>query len=149
MKSTLVSSEGIKKILKIEVDAETVSSAFEAELKKVGKKVTLPGFRKGKAPMSAVRASYGKSVIPDVIESLVNKNYFLALKEHDLHPVSSPHIDFENIVDGQGFVFSAQVETKPNISLTKYKSFNFKKETPSIEDSQVQSTLNKILESSR
>ena len=147
MKSNLLPSKSLKRLLKIEVDAKAVSLAFETELKKIGKKVSLPGFRKGKAPLKALRASYGKTVIPNVVENLVNENYLLAIKEHDIHPVSSPKIDFEEIVDQQGFIFSALIEVKPDISLKKYKSFEFKREELSVEESRIQSTIDKLLDS--
>jgi trigger factor len=110
MKSTIETTSGLKRTLKIEVDQNAVKAAFEKEFQKIQKDLVLPGFRKGKAPMDQVRATYKGRVINDVVENLVNQNYFEALKEHNLHPVSMPQIDLEEITEDKGFSFKATLE---------------------------------------
>lgn len=147
MKSSLESNEGLKRTLKIEVGPEAVKAAFESEFQKIQKNLVLPGFRKGKAPMDQIRASYRGRVINEVVEALVNKNYFEALKEHDLHPVSMPQIDLDEITEDKGFSFKATLEVKPEIKLSKYKNFELKKESASVDEEKVQSIIDQILES--
>ena len=147
MKSSLEASTGLKRTLKIEVGPEAVKAAFEVEFQKIQKNLVLPGFRKGKAPMDQVRAMYKGRVINDVVDHLVNKNYFEALKEHKLHPVSMPQIDLDEITDDKGFSFKATLEVKPEIKLSKYKDFELKKEVAKVDDQKVQDIINQILDS--
>lgn len=147
MKSTIESSTGLKRILKIEVDSEAVKKAFEKEFNKVRQNVTLPGFRKGKAPMDKIKASYKANVTSDVVENLVNQNYFEALKQHDLYPVSLPKIDLDKIDEEKGFSFTAELEIKPEVVLKKYTNFEIKKEEPKIDESRIQTVIDQILNS--
>lgn len=146
MKSSIETSDGLKRTLKIEVDATAVKAAFETEFQKIQKNLVLPGFRKGKAPMDQVRAMYRGRVINDVVENLVNKNYFEALKEHKLHPVSMPQIDLEEITEDKGFTFKATLEVKPEIKLSKYKDFELTKQAAKVDEEKVQNVINQILD---
>jgi trigger factor len=147
MKSTIETTSGLKRTLKIEVDQNAVKAAFEKEFQKIQKDLVLPGFRKGKAPMDQVRATYKGRVINDVVENLVNQNYFEALKEHNLHPVSMPQIDLEEITEDKGFSFKATLEVKPEIKLSKYKNFELTKKAAKVDDEKIQNIINQILES--
>ncbi len=147
MKSSLESSNGLKRTLKIEIEPAAVLAAFEIEFQKIQKNLVLPGFRKGKAPMDQIRAMYRSRVINDVVDNLVNKNYFEALKEHKLHPVSMPQIDLNEITEDKGFSFTATLEVKPEIKLSKYKGFELKKEVAKVEEEKVQNIISQILDS--
>ncbi len=147
MKSTLESTEGLKKTIKVEVDASAVKAALEKEFNKIQKNLVLPGFRKGKAPMDQVKASYKGKVISDVVESLVNANYFQAIQEHKLHPVSMPQIDLSEITEDKGFSFTASFEVKPEIKLKKYKDFKLSKKAAIVDEDKIQNIINQILES--
>lgn len=147
MKSSIETSNGLKRTLKIEVAPEAVKAAFEAEFKKIQKNLVLPGFRKGKAPMDQVRAMYQGRVTNDVVENLVNSNYFEALKEHKLHPVSMPQIDLEEINQDKGFTFKATLEVKPEVTLAKYKDLELTKEVAKVDEQKVDEVINQILDS--
>lgn len=146
MKSSIEASNGLKRTLKIEVDPAAVKAAFEVEFKKIQKNLVLPGFRKGKAPMDQVRAMYQGRVSSDVVESLVNQNYFAALNEHNLHPVSMPEIDFEGINEEQGFSFKATLEVKPEVKLSKYKGFELTKEAAKVDEAKIEDIIKQILD---
>lgn len=147
MKSTIESTEGLKKTIKVEIDAEAVKSALEKEFQKIQKNLVLPGFRKGKAPIEQVRTTYKGRVISDVVESLVNANYFKAIQEHKLHPVSMPQINLSEVTDDKGFSFTATFEVKPEIKLKKYKDFSLNKKEASVSEEKVQNIITQILES--
>ncbi len=147
MKSSIETSDGLKRTLKIEVEQEIVQAAFEKEFQKIQKNLVLPGFRKGKAPMDQVRSMYRGKVVNEVVEGLVNRNYFEALKEHDLHPVSMPQIDLDEVTEDKGFSFKATVEVKPEIELKKYKEFELTKEKPIVDEEKVQTVIDQILDS--
>lgn len=147
MKSSIESTEGLLKKIKVEVDPETVKFALEKEFQRIQKNLVMPGFRKGKAPMDQVRAAYKDRVISEAVEKLVNSHYFEALKEHDLHPVSMPEIDLSEISQDKGFSFTATFEVKPEISLQKYKDFNFTKKEVVVGEEQILKIINQILDS--
>lgn len=147
MKSTIETSEGLKRKLKIMVDQDKVKSAFEEQFEKIRGEVTLKGFRKGKAPLSQIKSMYREQVTREVVENLVNSNYISALHEHDLQPINYPKIDLDEIDEDKGFSFTAEIEVRPDVELKKYEGLEIEKEEVSIDKSRVQEVLDQILNS--
>lgn len=147
MKSTIESSEGLKRTLNIEIGPEAVTEAFEKQFKKIQKDAEAPGFRKGKVPMDQVKAKYRTVVVNDVVESLVNSGYIQALQEHKLHPINMPQIDLNEITEDKGFSFKATLEVRPEIELKKYKDFKLEKESGKVDEEKIEGIIKQILES--
>ena len=127
---TLIKSEKAEKsTVKIEfsVNKEVFDAAVEKVYKKQVKKITVPGFRAGKAPKSVIERMYGKGVFyEDAINDLIPENYTAALKEADITPVGQPEIDIVSI-DENGLVLSAIVPVKPECKLEGYKGIEVEK----------------------
>ena len=77
--------------LTIEVSAEDLDKAMEKAYQKQKNRITIPGFRKGKAPRKMIERMYGKGVFrEDAVNALVPEHYSKALEECDLEIVSQP-----------------------------------------------------------
>ena len=108
--------------LTIEVSAEDLDKAMERAYQKQKSKITLPGFRKGKAPRKMIERMYGKGVfMEDAVNALVPEHYSKALDECDLEIVSQPDINVTQMEPGKALIFTAEVAVKPEVTLGDYK----------------------------
>ncbi len=114
-KAEIISSEGLRRTLRIETPSANVQNAFDDEFRKIQKRVTLKGFRKGKAPLSHIRSQFGAEVQGDVIEKLVSSSYQSALESLELHPATMPKVTNITLNEGEPFVCTAEVEVFPEI----------------------------------
>lgn len=130
--------------LTIEVTAEELEQAIEGAYKKQKNKITLPGFRKGKAPRHMIEKMYGKGVfLEDAANSLIPTAYSKAVDECDLELVSRPEIDVVQIEQGKPFIFTAEVAVKPEVTLGEYKGLEVPKTSAEVTDEEVDAELDK------
>ena len=107
--------------LEIEVGADVLEAGLEKAYKKMAKRFTIPGFRKGRAPRHMVERAYGAQVLYEgVIDEICPEYYEKAIKENDIHPVDQPDLDLVEIEKGKPFIFSATVVVKPEVKLGQY-----------------------------
>ena len=114
--------------LKIEIEAEKFNEAIKKVYFQSAKYFNIPGFRKGKAPQNIVEKYYGKEIFyEDAFNELVPDEYEKALEENKIEAVSKPQIDIITMEKGQDLVFTATVQTKPEVELGKYKGIEIPK----------------------
>ena len=108
--------------LTIEVSAENFEKAVQAAYNKQKKNITIPGFRKGKAPRKMIEKMYGAGIFyDDAVNATINNEYPGAANESGLDIVSSPEIEVVQIEAGKPFIFTALVAVKPEVTLGEYK----------------------------
>ncbi len=105
---------------------EDLDIAFEKAYKKAAKKLKLPGFRVGKAPIDLVKKQLGDSVLEDAIEILLIDTYNSVLEQLKPKPISLPIFNIVNLDKSNGVEFTAEYEFLPEIHLTKYKKIKAK-----------------------
>lgn len=130
--------------VKLEITVE--ASKFDDAMKKVyfksAKYFNIPGFRKGKAPMNIVEKYYGKEIFyEDAFNEVASIAYEEALKENNVDAVSHPTIDVVQMEKGQDLIFTAVVQTKPEIELGKYKGIEIKKIEYNVSDDDINHEL--------
>ncbi len=130
--------------LTIEVSAEELEKAIEGAYQKNKNKISLPGFRKGKAPRKMIEKMYGKEVFyEDAANALIPDAYEKALDECTEEIVSSPKIDVVQLEAGQPFIFTAEVALKPEVTLGKYKGVSVEKADVEVSDDEVNAEIDK------
>ncbi len=130
--------------LTIEVSAEELDKAIEKAYEKNKKKISIPGFRKGKAPRKMIEQMYGKEVFyEDAVNELIPTAYEGALEECSEEVVSSPKIDVVQIEAGKPFIFTAEVALKPEVTLGKYKGVKVDKIDVAVLDEEVDAEIAK------
>lgn len=108
--------------LTIEVSAEELEKALQAAYLKQRKNISVPGFRKGKVPRQMIEKMYGPEIFyDDAANALLPDAYAKAYDECELDIVSQPTIDVVQIEKGKPFIFTAEVATKPEVTLGEYK----------------------------
>ena len=124
--------------LTIEVSAEDLDKAMEKAYQKQKSRISLPGFRKGKAPRKMIESMYGKGVfMEDAVNSLVPQEYTKALGECDLEIVSQPEINVTQMEPGKALIFTADVAVKPEVTLGDYKGVEVPKAEIAVTDEEV------------
>ena len=126
-----VKSEQVEKNLvklTFEISREELEKGISEAYKKNAKKISIPGFRKGKVPKAMIEQYYGEEVFyDDAINFVLPEIYDAAVKEAGVDPVARPEIDIEEIKKGEPIVVTALVTTKPEVKLGKYKSIKIDK----------------------
>ncbi len=138
-----------KNELKLEFTVE--AKKFDETMKKVYFKTVkyfnIPGFRKGKAPMNIVERHYGKEIFyEDTFNEILQEVYEKELKENDITAVSYPDLDVKQIGKGQDLIFTAVVQTKPEVKLGKYKGIEIKKIEYNVSDEDINHELGHMQE---
>ena len=114
--------------LTIEVSADDLEKALQSAYNKQKSKINIPGFRKGKVPRQMIEKMYGPEIFyDDAANALIPKAYSEAYDECELEIVSQPKIDVVQIEKGKPFIFTAEVATKPEVTLGEYKGLKVDK----------------------
>ncbi|MBS5726108.1 MAG: trigger factor [Clostridiales bacterium] len=130
--------------LKIEIDPGTFAEAVDKIYKKRAKNITVPGFRRGKAPRSIVEKMYGKGVFyEDAINDLLPSAWADALKESGIAAVSQPDFSIDS-VDESGVALTAKVYVKPEVSIEGYKGIEVTRTVEPTTDSEVQEEIDRV-----
>ena len=132
--------------LTVEVSLEDMEKAIEKVYKQARGRISVPGFRKGKAPRKMIERLYGAAVfLQDAANEVLPSEYRKAADESGLEIVSQPVVDVEQLEPGKPFVFTAEVAVKPDVTLGEYKGL----EVPSFAYTVTDEDVMKELESER
>ena len=133
--------------LEITVEAEKFDEAIQNVYKKNAKYFSIPGFRKGKAPFKMVEKAYGIQIFyEDAFNDIAGDVHGKALEENKIEAVSKPEIDIVQIESGKDLIFTAVVQTKPEVTLGKYKGIEIKKVEYNVSDEDIEHELSHIAE---
>lgn len=133
--------------LEVEVAADVFEKAVDQAYHKENKKITIPGFRKGKAPRKFVEKYYGEQVFyEDAINAVYPDALSEAVKEANLELVEDK-IDFDIVEVGKnGLIFKATITTKPEVSIEGYKGLEVNKKKVSVTEEDVDAEVKKVQE---
>jgi trigger factor len=132
--------------LDLEIPAEEVSKAMERVAKEFARIANVPGFRKGKAPISLIRRRFADDIKGEVLQSLVPERVGKALDEQKLNPISQPHVEKLDFNEGQPLKFRAVFEVLPEFELGNYKNLEFEMPAMDIADDDVNKALEEMRE---
>lgn len=128
--------------LTIEVPAEEFDAAIKNAYNKNKNKFSIPGFRKGKAPLAMLEKMYGAGIFyEDVANEVIDASYPKAAEESKEEIVSTPEIKVTQIEKGKAFIYEATVALKPEVTLGEYKGVEVKKAEAVVTDEDVENEL--------
>jgi len=127
------------------------SKVFEDAMKKIfnqnAKYFSIPGFRKGKAPMNIVEKFYGSEIFyEDAFNDVFVNVYEEAIKENNIEAVTKPEVDVKVMEKGKDLEFVVTVGTKPEVKLGKYKGVEIEKVEYKVTEKDVEEELSKMQE---
>ncbi len=137
----------LRREVALEVPANVVSKTYAKVTKRYGKMARIPGFRAGKVPDSLIRARFAKELRQEVMEALVQDRFRDEMQAQSLNPISQPQIIELNLMDGQPMRFRAEFEVAPQIDVDGYDTVTVEKPSVSVEDTEYQAELDRVLES--
>ena len=133
--------------LEFTIDAKVFEDGIATVFKKNAKYFNVPGFRKGKVPMNIAEKHYGVEMFyEDAFNEVVPAIYDKEIKENNLDVVSKPEIDIVQMEKGKDLIFTAVVQTKPEVELGKYKGIELKKVEYKVEDKDIEHELGHMAE---
>jgi trigger factor len=135
-----------KKLVRFEIDAAAVDSAFADVAKDYQKHAQIPGFRAGKAPKDMVAKRYEKEIEGEAKKKLMGDSYRSAIKEHKLEVVGYPDIEDIQFGKGQAMQFAATIETAPDFELPDYRGVAAKREKREVTEDDIDRAIKLLAE---
>ena len=132
--------------LELEIPAEEVSKKMESVAKEFARLAMIPGFRKGKAPVSLIRRRFAEDIKGEVLQTLVPEVVEKALAEQKLSPVTQPKVDKLDFNEGQPVKFRAVFEVMPEFGLSSYKGLELEMPTMDITEEDIAKALEEMRE---
>ncbi len=125
--------------------AEEFESAISAAYSKRRKNITVPGFRKGKAPRKVIEAQYGGSVFyEDAVNSLYSQNIVEVVDKTGLEVIDVENTEVVDVSKETGVKFKADLITKPVVEISDYKGLEMKKTTKTVDDAAIDAEIEKV-----
>ncbi len=133
--------------LEIEVSAEAFEEALQRSYLKNKAKITINGFRPGKAPRKIIEKEYGEEVFfEDAVNDVYGPAVEEAVKEAELILVAAPDVEVTEVSKAAGVKFKATCTTKPVVDIKDYKGINVKKTVNAVTDEAVEHEIGHMLE---
>lgn len=157
MQVTNTLSEGLKREFAIVLGAQELDERLTKELDGLKDKVRIKGFRPGKVPAQHLRRVYGRQVMADVVQNLVNETNKKIVDENKLKLALEPKIVFpedqkaiEAAMEGKGGLeYTVQLEVLPHFDIQDFKGISVTREVASVDDATVDESLKRMSDQSR
>ena len=131
----------------VEVPSEQFEEAIKTAYNKNKGRFSIPGFRKGKAPLAMIEKMYGSEVFyEEAVNIVLDDTYGDAAEESKLEIVSRPEIDLVQVEKGKPLIYTATVAVKPEVTLGQYKGVEVERATAEVTDEDVEKELKKVQE---
>ena len=150
MKSELIDVSPTQKEIKLQVEPEALREAYTKVSQKYAKGANVPGFRKGFAPLDVVRLRYKEEIKNDVLQQVVPAQVAEAIQEHNLQPLTEPHLHIENVekvkINGSEPVgLSVHVEVMPEVPTPKYDGIEVTRTVKPVDDTEIEDLIQRRL----
>ncbi len=129
-------------VLEVEIPPESVSEGVEAALRKLNRKVEIPGFRRGKAPRTMLERFVGKeTVLEEAVKELVPDAYARAVDQVGVTPITRPEIKVDEVKEGEPLRFVATVDLMPEVKIADYQSIRIPHVEPQVGDPDIDAAV--------
>lgn len=145
MKTTVKNLSDTKVLLTIAVGAEELKAAEQVALTKLARDLKVPGFRKGKVPVSVAAKHVDPNVLQEhTLENALSKAVAEAFMSEKLQALDRPSVEIKTFVPGQELEFTAEAEIIPPVKLGNYKKLKAKRQVAKTEDSEVDDIIQRM-----
>ncbi|HEY6189429.1 MAG TPA: trigger factor [Pyrinomonadaceae bacterium] len=153
MKTELVDVSPTRKELKIEIEAEQLSAAYDRISDRYAKLANVPGFRRGHAPRSVVRTRFKDEIRGEVLREIVPEAIEEAIRENALQVIGEPDVHLDNSeglekIGAEPLSIHVHVEVLPEVSLSQYKGLEAARSTRPVKDEDVERVIEGLREAS-
>ena len=121
MKTTVDKLSETRVKLTVNVPFSELEGEIDAAYKAIAQQVTIPGFRKGKAPRQLIDARFGRGpVLEQVVNDMLPKKYEQACQDNEINPMGQPEVDISKIEDNDFVEFTAEVDVRPEFEVPDF-----------------------------
>ena len=126
MKTELKEVSPTQREIHIEIEPEAIKTVYNKVSQKYAKGATVPGFRKGFAPLDVIRMRFKEEIKNEVLRELLPEKVQQAIEENELQPLAEPHLHFDNMENmklngSEPLSLHIHVEVMPEIPTPDYK----------------------------
>ena len=122
--------------LTVKVPVTTIQTRVEQRIQQVARTAKIDGFRKGKVPVSHIRAQYGAGIQQEVINDTIRDTVFDAIRQENIRAVGMPNIDDVKL-ENDFLVYQATVETFPEVEVKGLEEVEVERQVASVDDKDV------------
>jgi trigger factor len=152
MKTEIVDVSPTKKEIKIEIAPEDVRAEFDRVSQQYARMATVPGFRKGHAPVGVIRTRYKKEIRGDVMQKVVPEALSRAIEENSLVVIGQPELHFDkeraDKLGQEPVSLHAHVEVMPDVDLGEYKGLEAARRLRPVTEETIDRMIEDLRESS-
>ena len=135
-----------KRVVEIEVPSDAIQSELNAAYARYSREIRLPGFRRGKVPLSVLKARLGNEIRAEVLERKIPEYLNSAHEKAEIKPISQPVIEEIDFDEGKDLKLRASVEVKPAIDLKQYKELRVTRRVVNVTDDDISQRLEALRE---
>ena len=144
-------SEGLSRMYKVSVPQADLQKRFDERIEEIRPQMNLKGFRPGKVPASHVKKMFGKDIMGEVVQALVQETSQKAIEDADVRPAGQPEMhmesDMEKVLEGEeDLAYHMHVDIMPEFEPVDIKKLTVKKPVAEINDDEVDARLTQIAE---
>lgn len=144
-----ISKDALKHEYEVVVGADAINQKMEAQLKTIGKRVKIPGFRPGHIPANVLKQRYGKSIMGEVLENTVNQSSQQVLKDKGIRPALPAKIEIKSYEEGGELTFKMAVEVLPKIPEIDFGSMTLSRPDYTLDEKEVDDALTQLASRNR
>ena len=144
-----INSKKLFKEFEIQIPYKDLEDSINDKIKDLVPTVSLPGFRKGKAPLNIVRKKYENNVLSEVIETIVDKNTKKLLEEKKLKPFRQPKVELKKYEKNQPIEILIKIDLEPSIEISSLEEIELINRTIDIDQKRVDENYNQFINSQK
>src|ERR1041384_1943243 len=154
MQITETVSEGLHREFKVLIPRDDLDAKLTGRLEEMKPRVHLKGFRPGKAPVSFLKKSFGKSMMGEIVDEAVNESSKRALEDNGLRPAAPPRVelgsDFEQVAQGKSDLeFTLAIDLMPDFEPTELTTPQVQRLVSTVTDQDLDEAVYNLAEQSR
>ena len=145
MKTSVEKLSDTRVKLNVNVPFDELSQEIDQAYKAIAQQVSIPGFRKGKAPRQLIDARFGRGpILEQVINDMLPTRYQQACEENELKVIGQPKIDIAKIEDNDFVEFTAEVDVRPEVDVPDFSEFSVTVPAIKVDDEAVDKELENL-----
>ena len=149
MEYNVVELNSSEKEVEIKLQYEEIKKDIDGEVRKQAKSIQMPGFRKGKVPLTMIKKMYGDALEYEASEKVANSFFWKIAQENELKPIGQPSMTDLKFEPEKNLTFKVKYETIPTLNVTGYKDISFDLPDFIVTDAEIDKEIAYILNSNR
>jgi trigger factor len=144
MAITQTLSDGLKREFEVVITDNEINKLVNVKLENIAKEVNLPGFRRGKVPISVVKNRFGKQILGEVVRESVDSLTKETIEKNNLIPSSQPKVEIVSFEEGQDLKAKLSVEIMPEIEIPDLSKLDITKPVVKVSEKEIDEAVEKI-----